>query len=179
MGTNHSSTCASGVLEALQECGDALVEALAKDIIASDGSWMRCSALMALAGLMQRDDRCSRDSVCELPLHVPQSTPCRCCVLFRCDLCGRSRWLNKLRAEGYVRHFVASLVDIDVYESESLAAVAGDDWTNGGTMSLEPEVVFDSFNRSKSRRGGPLNGLEAIEVRERPVVRGADSLALT
>jgi hypothetical protein len=51
------SPCGVGVNEALAELGDVLVDVAAKDVIASDASWMRCAAMLVLAAVLERDER--------------------------------------------------------------------------------------------------------------------------
>ncbi len=75
----------------------------------------------------------------------------------------RSRWLNRLRTNGHLRHFVSSIVDIDAFESECLAA-ASVPTAGAGGYTLEPEVLYESFGRNKARRGGPLDSREALRV---------------
>ncbi len=87
-----------------------------------------------------------------------------------------SRWLNRLRgdsrSENYIRHFVASLCDIDAFEAEVLASAAAGGGGVGGPgdvgpgFGLEPEILYDAFGRHKSRRGGPLDSREALRVRD-------------
>ncbi len=64
-----------------------------------------------------------------------------------------------------MRQFVASVVDIDAFETQCLEDAAGASLgTGGGGFPLDPEVLYDAFGRNKSRRGGPADSREALRV---------------